>query len=196
MMWINHPAKRAFDAVTAGILLVILTPLLLLLLLLIHLKMGKPLLFRQVRPGRHAELFTLYKLRSMSEQGANEAERVTPLGKFLRATSLDELPELWNILKGDMSFVGPRPLLPEYLPLYTPEQAERHACRPGLTGWAQIQGRNRLSWEDKFRQDLWYIRNASPWLDLKILLLTPFRLLNGGSGPAEPFTGSPPEVSP
>lgn len=192
MPWPNHPAKRFFDALCAAGLLILLAPLMAALALLIRLRMGAPVLFHQTRPGRNGVLFTLTKFRSMQSGEEPECQRIPPLGRFLRATSLDELPELWNILKGDMSFVGPRPLLPQYLPLYTPEQARRHQCRPGLTGWAQIQGRNHLSWEEKFRQDLWYVDHATPLLDLKILLRTPGALLSGGSGPTGPFTGSPP----
>jgi len=146
--------------------------------------LGSPILFRQERPGRHGRPFTLYKFRSMRTAGEgaaplSEAERLTRLGAFLRRTSLDELPELWNVLRGDMSLVGPRPLLMEYLPLYTPEQARRHHVRPGITGWAQINGRNAISWEEKFRLDVWYVDHRSLSLDLRILLLTIRRVLSG-----------------
>ncbi|MCC5843040.1 MAG: sugar transferase [Verrucomicrobia bacterium] len=191
MSWTYHPVKRVLDAASAAILLNFLLPLMIGLALLIRLRMGSPVFFCQARPGKDGKLFTLYKFRSMRTGEEPEADRVTPLGRFLRASSLDELPELWNILKGDMSFVGPRPLLPEYLSLYTPEQARRHECRPGLTGWAQIQGRNHLSWDQKFSQDVWYVDHATPLLDLKILILTPLRLASGGTEPAPPFTGSP-----
>ncbi len=191
MSWTNHPAKRVFDALSAAALLLLCFPLMAGLALLIRFQTGAPVFFRHPRPGKDGKLFTLYKFRSMRTEEGTDASRITPLGRFLRRSSLDELPELWNILKGDMSFVGPRPLLPEYLPLYTPEQARRHHCRPGLTGWAQIQGRNHLSWEDKFLQDVWYVDHASPLLDLKILILTPLRLASGGTEPAPPFTGSP-----
>ncbi len=191
MSWTNHPAKRVVDASGAAILLLLFFPLMAGLALLIRMQSGTPVFFRHPRPGKDGKLFTLYKFRSMRTEEGTDASRITPLGRFLRSTSLDELPELWNILKGDMSFVGPRPLLPEYLTLYTPEQARRHHCRPGLTGWAQIQGRNHLSWEDKFLQDVWYVDHATPLLDLKILFLTPLRLASGGTEPAPLFTGSP-----
>ena len=140
--------------------------------------MGQPALFRQTRPGRHGRPFEMIKFRTMLDANdANgnplpDAERVTQFGRFLRSTSLDELPELWNVLKGDMSLVGPRPLLMEYLPVYSPEQARRHDVRPGITGWAQVNGRNAISWEEKFALDLWYVENRTIWVDLKILFKT------------------------
>jgi len=140
--------------------------------------MGSPVLFRQIRPGLNGKPFEMIKFRTMKDavdaQGnpLPDSERLTPFGQFLRSSSLDELPELWNVLKGDMSLVGPRPLLMEYLPLYTPEQYRRHEVRPGVTGWAQINGRNALSWEEKFQLDVWYVDNRSLWLDIKILFLT------------------------
>jgi sugar transferase EpsL len=142
-----------------------------------------PILFRQTRTGLHGKPFTLYKLKTMRDPRpgedllATDAIRITRLGRFLRATSLDELPTLWNVLKGDMRLVGPRPLLPEYLPLYTPEQKRRHEVKPGVTGWAQVNGRNAISWEEKFRLDVWYVDNRSPWLDLKILWMTAWQVL-------------------
>jgi len=170
--------KRAFDLVVSLLALILLSPLLGLLALLVRLRLGAPVLFRQLRPGLHGQPFTLYKFRTMTDardaQGAllPDAERLTPLGRFLRSTSLDELPELFNVLKGEMSLVGPRPLLMEYLPRYTPEQLRRHEVRPGITGWAQVNGRNALSWEEKFALDVWYVEHHSFWLDLKILWLT------------------------
>lgn len=170
--------KRLFDFVMALVALVLLAPVLAVVAWQIRRKLGSPVLFRQVRPGLCGQPFEMVKFRTMRDAlDANgkplpDAERVTPFGNFLRSASLDELPELWNVLKGDMSLVGPRPLLMEYLPLYSPEQARRHEVRPGVTGWAQINGRNALSWEEKFRLDVWYVDNRSFWLDLKILLLT------------------------
>ncbi|MGJ7457467.1 sugar transferase [Halomonas sp. RA08-2] len=170
--------KRFFDFIAASFGLVILSPAILVVALLIRLKLGAPILFRQVRPGLHGKPFEMVKFRTMLDaldQHGNplpDEQRLTKLGTFLRSTSLDELPELWNVLKGDMSLVGPRPLLMEYLPLYTSEQYRRHEVRPGVTGWAQINGRNSLGWEDKFAMDVWYVENRSFWLDLKILLLT------------------------
>jgi lipopolysaccharide/colanic/teichoic acid biosynthesis glycosyltransferase len=170
--------KRLTDVIGATLGLVLLSPVLLVIALLIRLTLGAPVLFRQFRPGRHARPFRLVKFRTMrdvvDERGypMPDAERLTPLGRFLRSTSLDELPELWNVLKGEMSLVGPRPLLMEYLPLYTPQQGRRHEVRPGLTGWAQINGRNALSWEEKFALDTWYVENRSWWLDMKILWFT------------------------
>ena len=157
----------------------------LLIALAIRITMGSPVIFRQVRPGLHGRPFVIYKFRTMldlrDEKGnlLPDEKRLTRLGKFLRRFSLDELPELWNVVKGDMSLVGPRPLLMEYLPLYTPEQARRHEVKPGLTGWAQINGRNALSWEEKFKLDVWYVDNLSFWLDMKIIFLTIWKVLKG-----------------
>ncbi|MDH4992795.1 sugar transferase [Aquamicrobium lusatiense] len=170
--------KRLFDVVVALCALAILSPLLVVLSLLIRRRLGSPILFRQVRPGKDGKPFEMLKFRSMTDaRGADgallpDADRLTPFGQFLRSTSLDELPELWNVLKGDMSLVGPRPLLMEYLPLYSPEQARRHEVRPGVTGWAQVNGRNALSWEEKFALDIWYVDNRSLRLDLKIIVAT------------------------
>nr|WP_205755310.1 sugar transferase [Azotobacter chroococcum] len=172
-----------FDILVAATALLLLAPLLLVLAWLVRRRIGAPVLFRQLRPGLHGRPFELLKLRSMREaldergRPLPDAERLTPFGRLLRASSLDELPELWNVLRGDMSLVGPRPLLMEYLPLYTPEQARRHAVRPGITGWAQVNGRNALSWEEKFRLDVWYVDHRSFRLDLRILLLTLKRVL-------------------
>lgn len=170
--------KRGVDIVVSGLLLALLSPLMLLIALLVWRKLGRPVLFRQVRPGLHGKPFVMYKFRTMTDardaQGnlLPDSERLTPFGKWLRATSLDELPELFNVLKGDMSLVGPRPLLMEYLERYTHEQARRHEVKPGITGWAQIHGRNALSWEEKFKLDVWYVDNWSLWLDIKILWRT------------------------
>jgi len=175
--------KRALDLILIMPAMVILSPLLAVLALLIHHHFGSPILFRQQRPGLHGKPFTLYKFRTMTDdrdaQGnlLPDAERLTPFGRFLRSTSLDELPELWNVLKGEMSLVGPRPLLMQYLNRYTPQQMRRHEVRPGMTGWAQINGRNALSWEEKFKMDVWYVDNVSLWLDLKILALTVWKIL-------------------
>ena len=170
--------KRCIDAAAALVGLMVLAPVLLIIALLIRLKLGSPVLFRQVRPGLDAKPFEMVKFRTMRDavdkhgNPLPDEERMTRLGHILRATSLDELPELWNVLKGDMSLVGPRPLLMEYLPLYSTEQYRRHEVRPGVTGWAQVNGRNALSWEEKFKLDVWYVDNRSLWLDIKILLLT------------------------
>ncbi|HRN87719.1 MAG TPA: sugar transferase [Hyphomicrobium sp.] len=175
--------KRAFDIVTSAAALVVLAVPMLALALAVRLRLGSPVVFRQPRPGLHGQLFTLLKFRTMTDerdaagQLLPDADRLTSFGRWLRATSLDELPELINILKGEMSIVGPRPLLPEYLPLYTPEQARRHDVRPGLTGWAQINGRNALTWEDKFALDVWYVDNQSLRLDLRILAATVMTVL-------------------
>ena len=180
--WAGHPLKRGLDAAAALAALLLLSPLLLLLALLVRLRLGSPVLFRQTRPGRHGELFTLYKFRSMRDGPEPDADRLTGFGRLLRRSSLDELPELWNVLRGDMSLVGPRPLLPEYLERYSPEQARRHEVRPGLTGWAQVHGRNAVDWNRKFELDVHYVDHASPALDAKILLLTLLHLFRPGHG--------------
>jgi lipopolysaccharide/colanic/teichoic acid biosynthesis glycosyltransferase len=170
--------KRLFDLAVAVSLLTLLSAPLLLLALLVRVSLGGPVLFRQVRPGLHGRPFRMIKFRTMTDgrdaDGAllPDAQRLTPLGRFLRATSLDELPELWNVIRGDMSLVGPRPLLMEYLPLYSAEQARRHEVRPGVTGWAQVNGRNSLSWERRLEMDVWYVDHQSFWLDLRILVMT------------------------
>lgn len=170
--------KRVFDFVLALCGVIVLALPLVALIWLVRRKLGSPVFFRQVRPGLHGQPFEMVKFRTMiSECGPDEqllpdAMRLTPFGRFLRATSLDELPELWNVLKGDMSLVGPRPLLIEYLPLYSLEQARRHEVRPGITGWAQVNGRNAISWADKFALDVWYVDHRSLWLDVRILWLT------------------------
>jgi sugar transferase EpsL len=170
--------KRSIDLVAALVLLIILAPVFLILAICVRVDVGSPILFRQARPGLHGEAFTLIKFRTMRHARPDEigpdadSQRLTRLGRWLRATSLDELPELWNVLCGDMSLVGPRPLLMQYLPRYTAKQMRRHEVRPGLTGWAQVSGRNSLSWDEKFKLDLWYVDHRSLCLDLKILLLT------------------------
>ena len=170
--------KRVFDFITCSFTLLILAPVFALLAFLIRRRLGSPIFFCQVRPGYHGRPFKMVKFRTMRDMvGVDgtqlpDAERMTPFGNFLRSASLDELPELWNVLKGEMSLVGPRPLLMEYLSLYSTEQARRHEVRPGITGWAQVNGRNALSWEEKFRLDVWYVDHQSFWLDLKILLRT------------------------
>lgn len=170
--------KRLFDLVIAFFVLVVLFPVIVVITALVRMLLGKPVVFRQVRPGMHGKPFLMVKFRTMTDArdpAGNllpDEARLTPFGRFLRSTSLDELPELWNVIKGDMSLVGPRPLLMEYLPLYSAEQAKRHEVRPGITGWAQVNGRNALSWEEKFALDVWYVDNQSFWLDIKILFLT------------------------
>ncbi len=170
--------KRLIDLLGAGFALVLLSPLLVVVMLLVRINLGAPVFFRQRRPGIHGNLFTLIKFRTMTEARDAEgsplpdAQRLTRFGRFLRSASLDELPELVNVLKGDMSLVGPRPLLIEYLERYNPEQARRHEVRPGITGWAQVNGRNLTGWPERFKYDVWYVDNHNLWLDLKILLLT------------------------
>lgn len=178
-MWI----KRLLDILLALIALSLLWPVMLIIALLIRCKLGTPVIFHQIRPGYLGRPFKIYKFRSMTDtrdtQGVllPDAERLTPFGKLLRASSLDELPNLWVILKGDMSLVGPRPLLMEYLPLYNDEQEKRHRVKPGLTGWAQVNGRNAISWEEKFALDVWYVEHQGLWLDLKILAMTVKKIL-------------------
>lgn len=175
--------KRLFDIVGALVGLILLSPVLAVLWVLIRRRMGAPVLFRQTRPGKDGKPFEMIKFRSMRDSLAADgtllpdAERMTPLGAKLRSTSLDELPELINVLKGEMSLVGPRPLLMEYLPLYSPEQARRHEVRPGVTGWAQINGRNALSWAEKFELDIWYVENRTLLLDIKIIAQTVLKVV-------------------
>ncbi|MGS1117378.1 sugar transferase [Castellaniella sp. UC4442_H9] len=164
--------KRVIDITGSAAALLILSPVLAIIAWRVRRELGTPVFFRQVRPGWQGRTFELVKFRTMRDTDGTDAERLTPFGRFLRASSLDELPELWNVLKGDMSLVGPRPLLVEYLALYSPEQARRHDVRPGMTGWAQVNGRNMLTWEEKFELDVWYVDHRSLWLDLRILLLT------------------------
>jgi len=194
--------KRLFDIVVSACALLVLALPLWVLMWQVRRKLGSPVFFTQVRPGLHGKPFKMVKFRSMtSERGTDgellpDAVRLTPFGRFLRSTSLDELPELWNVLKGDMSLVGPRPLLMEYLPLYSPEQARRHEVRPGITGWAQVNGRNALDWEAKFKLDVWYVDHRSLWLDIKILWLTVKKVLvregisAAGEATMGKFTGS------
>ena len=194
--------KRFIDLVVSFSVLIITFPLLVLLSIFVRAIIGSPVFFFQERPGLAGRSFKMVKFRTMldaTDKSGNQLpddQRLTRLGAFLRSTSLDELPELWNVLKGDMSLVGPRPLLMEYLPLYSPEQARRHEVRPGITGWAQVNGRNAISWEEKFKLDVWYVDNQSLWLDIKILLLTVKKVLvrDGISAEGEAtmskFTGS------
>ena len=196
--------KRLFDVALALPLLVLALPLLVGAAALAAAQNRGRWLFRQARPGWHGQLFTLYKIQTMTEARdaagrlLPDAQRLPTLGRWLRATSLDELPQLWNVLRGDLSLVGPRPLLPAYLPLYSPTQARRHAVRPGLTGWAQVNGRNAISWEEKFAYDVWYVDNLSWRLDMAILWRTAGRVLRGsgistpGHATTEAFRGSPP----
>lgn len=194
--------KRTLDVILALLALIALCVPMIFLAIVIRLRLGSPILFRQVRPGLHGRPFTMIKFRSMTDERAADgkllpdAQRQTSLGRFLRATSLDELPELWNVLKGEMSLVGPRPLLMDYVSLYTPEQARRHEVRPGITGWAQINGRNAISWEEKFALDVWYVDHQSLALDVRILWRTVARVLGrkginaDGEATVSRFTGS------
>ena len=194
--------KRLVDILASFVGIILLTPVFLLVAFLIRKNLGSPVIFSQIRSGIDGKPFKIYKFRSMknaidtSGNPLPDAERLTPFGQKLRSTSLDELPELWNVLKGDMSLVGPRPLLMEYLPLYNKEQYRRHEMRPGITGWAQINGRNAISWEDKFKLDVWYVDNQSLKLDLKILLLTIKKVFikegisSSGEVTTSKFTGS------
>lgn len=175
--------KRLLDIIIASIALILLSPLYAFVAYKVKKNLGSPVLFRQVRPGLHGKPFEMIKFRTMKdavdEQGnpLPDSERLTPFGQMLRSTSLDEMPELWNVIKGDMSIVGPRPLLMEYLPLYSPEQAKRHDVRPGMTGQAQVNGRNAIGWEEKFKLDTWYVENQSIWLDFKIMFKTVHKVL-------------------
>lgn len=196
--------KRLFDLVVASIALILLSPVILVVSILVAIQPGRPILFRQDRPGYLGEIFSIYKFRTMrvdrDSQGnlLSDDQRLTRLGRFLRSTSLDELPELINVLRGEMSIVGPRPLLVQYLPLYTPEQARRHLVLPGITGWAQVHGRNAITWQEKFALDVWYVDHWSVWLDLKIIALTVVKVLRRegisqpGQATSEPFRGDPP----
>jgi sugar transferase EpsL len=194
--------KKIFDICLIIIFSPFITLLWLVIYLLVYLIIGSPVLFRQQRPGLHGKLFEMVKFRTMTDARDDSGKlfpddvRLTKFGKFLRSTSLDELPELWNVLKGDMSLVGPRPLLVEYLPLYSAEQARRHDVKPGITGWAQVNGRNAISWEEKFNLDVWYVDHHSLWLDIKILFLTIKKVLiregisaEGNKVSVEPFKG-------
>ncbi|MGE0281731.1 MAG: sugar transferase [Rhizobiaceae bacterium] len=194
--------KRAFDLTATIILIVVLAPVFILVAGLVWWKLGSPVIFRQTRPGRSAKPFVMLKFRTMRDATDGKGtplpdeQRLTPFGRFLRSTSLDELPELFNVLKGEMSLVGPRPLLMQYVPLYSSTQMRRHEVAPGITGWAQVNGRNALSWDDKFKLDVWYVDNRSFWLDIKIIALTLDRVIRrsgisaDGHATSQPFTGS------
>lgn len=177
--------KRFFDFILTIPAVIILSPLMAVIALLVRINMGLPIIYKQKRPGIHGNLFSFFKFRSMTNDRDHrgypwpDEKRLTNFGKFLRRTSLDELPELWNVLRGDMSLVGPRPLLVEYLNRYSPEQARRHEVKPGITGWAQINGRNAITWEEKFKYDVWYVDHWNLWLDIKIVFLTIFKVLTG-----------------
>ncbi|EES90121.1 undecaprenyl phosphate N,N'-diacetylbacillosamine 1-phosphate transferase [Helicobacter canadensis] len=178
-----HFIKPILDFSLALILIILFSPIILIVALLIRLKLGSPIFFTQERPGLKGKIFKIYKFRTMSDQRDSNGQllsdelRLKGFGKFIRKSSLDELPQLFNVLKGEMSFVGPRPLLVEYLKLYNKEQAKRHEVKPGITGWAQVNGRNAISWEEKFKLDVYYVKHISFWLDLKILYLTFFKVL-------------------
>jgi len=194
--------KRLFDLAASGFGILIISPLLLVLALLVRVFHGAPILFRQQRPGLQGHPFTIYKFRTMTNRTSPDgnllpdAERLTRLGRFLRSSSLDELPELYNVLRGEMSLVGPRPLLMKYLPLYSPEQMRRHDMPPGIAGWAQVNGRNALTWDEKFKLDLWYVDNWSFWLDIRILFMTFWKSIKReginqpGHATAEEFRGN------
>ena len=196
--------KRTIDILGSGLGLLLLSPVLAIVAYMIRREMGSPFLFRQTRPGLHGEPFEMIKFRTMRDaidadgRPLPDAERLTKLGRFLRSTSLDVLPELWNVLKGDMSLVGPRPLLMEYLPLYSLQQSRRHEVRPGVTGWAQVNGRNAIHWEEKFKLDVWYVDNRSFSLDLKIIWLTIRKVIRRddisatGEATMSKFTGNRP----
>lgn len=194
--------KSLFDKTLALFLIILFSPIYIVVSLLIFFKMGSPILFRQKRPGYKEKIFGIYKFRTMTNEKDEfgnllpDDKRLVGIGKFIRSTSLDELPQLFNVLKGDMSFVGPRPLLVEYLPLYNQKQKRRHDVKPGITGWAQVNGRNAISWEQKFDYDVWYVDNQSFWLDIKILWLTFLKVVkrsdisSSTSSTMEKFTGS------
>lgn len=195
--------KRLFDILFSFVCLLVFAIPLAVIALLVQRKLGSPVFFTQIRPGMHCKPFKMIKFRTMLDKKSADGQplpdsaRLTPFGVFLRSTSLDELPELWNVLKGDMSFVGPRPLLMQYLPLYSAEQVRRHDVRPGITGWAQINGRNVISWEEKFRLDVWYVEHQSLWLDLRILVITTLKVIRReginavGEATMAPFADAP-----
>lgn len=198
--------KWVGDKFVSAIALLVFSPVLLLIAIAIYIHMGSPILFTQLRPGKDSRIFTFYKFRTMTDERDADGnflpdkQRLTTIGKFLRQTSLDELVQLWNVFKGDMSFTGPRPLLVKYLDRYTPEQARRHEVKPGITGWAQINGRNAISWEEKFKLDVWYVEHWTLWLDLKILFSTIIKVLKH-EGISQPnhatmseFQGSSPSI--
>lgn len=194
--------KRLFDLTVSLILFVGLSPIFVMIALLVKKKLGSPIIFKQERPGLYGKRFSLYKFRTMTDEKNDQGQllsdyiRLTSFGSFLRKYSLDEYPQLWNVIKGDLSLVGPRPLLVEYIPLYTKEQSLRHNVRPGITGWAQVNGRNALSWDEKFKLDVWYVNNQSFFLDIKILLLTVYKVIisdginQPGNATVESFKGS------
>ena len=194
--------KRIMDVIGSCCGLIVLSPIIILLAILVRTKHGSPVCFRQVRPGIEGKPFKMIKFRTMTDQRDSngnllcDSQRLTRFGSFLRSTSLDELPELWNVVKGEMSLVGPRPLLMEYLPMYNERQSKRHLLRPGVTGWAQVNGRNALSWEEKFELDVWYVENRTLWLDIKILFLTVWQVVKrdgisqDGEATMSKFTGS------
>lgn len=198
-MWsYRERTKRLIDVVVAGGLLLLFLPLIAIVSLAIWLNMGRPILFRQLRPGKDEVLFSIYKFRTMTSERDHRGrllpnvQRITPLGRLLRSTSLDELPQLWNVLRGEMSLIGPRPLLPEYVPLYSEHQRRRHEVAPGITGWAQVNGRNVISWEERFDLDVWYVDNQSFHLDLKIIWLTALKILRReGVNESESVTMTP-----
>ena len=202
MLYFYSMPKRFFDLAVVFLVLILVFPLLVLIGVVVYFCLGFPVIFRQLRPGLRGRPFNIYKFRTMTEARDRQGrflpdnKRLTRLGRILRSTSLDELPELWNVLKGDMSLVGPRPLLIKYLDRYTPEQARRHEVKPGITGWAQVNGRNAISWEDKFKLDVWYVDNWSLWLDLKIIAMTVWKILKRegisqpGHATAEEFMGN------
>ncbi len=201
-MGVNSIIKRCLEIIMSMLIIVVISPLIVILRAIIRLKLGSPIIFKQLRPGKDGKIFTMYKFRTMSDKKDENGQllsdelRMTKLGNFLRSTSLDELPELLNVLKGDMSFVGPRPLLVEYLDRYTAEQNRRHQVKPGITGWAQVNGRNAISWDEKFKLDVWYVDNWSLGLDIRILFMTVFRVLKRdgisqqGNVTMSKFTGS------
>ena len=194
--------KRLFDILISVFIFIMLLPLMLIVALLVLIDMGWPIVFSQLRPGKDGKSFKIYKFRSMIDRQDKgrillpDAQRLTKFGRFLRSTSLDEMPALWNVIKGEMSLVGPRPLLIEYLPLYNEKQAKRHDVKPGITGWAQVNGRNAISWQEKFDFDVWYVEHQSFWMDLKILLMTVKKIIirdgisGGGEVTMSKFTGN------
>jgi len=199
----RHFIKRLFDIISSAAGLIVISPLLVVLVVLVRLKLGSPILFRQQRPGLSGKTFVIYKFRTMTDQRdasghlLPDEQRLPAFGRFLRSTSFDELPELLNVLKGDMSIVGPRPLMMKYLERYSPEQVRRHEVKPGITGWAQINGRNAISWEDKFKLDVWYVDNWTFWLDMKIILKSAWMVIaregitQQGRATMDEFMGTP-----